>query len=148
VVPEAVRLDDEAERREVEVDAVAVDLFLGEGSRQAGPGRDREKAALQLGVCEAEGVAFEEDSERSDAWLSGPITKGIEQCLRVDEVAGVGFVDRTLKGATAEAGREVDKGSDRACRGDALVGGQVAGASGCGGARGCRVVGGRSRWGS
>ena len=57
VVAQAVGLDDDAQVREEEVDPAAVQPLLGEGGAKAGPPRDRQEAAFELGVGESGGPA-------------------------------------------------------------------------------------------
>ena len=76
---------------------------------------DRQKATLELGVCEREDVPLEEVSERGRAAPCERVT----QSLRIDEVELVRLVDECLELAFGQSRGQVEAacvgGSSRGC---------------------------------
>jgi hypothetical protein len=63
VVAEAVGLDDQLQVGPEEVDAEVVHALAGERLRQAGPQRNRDEQALELGIGEREGADVEDANQ-------------------------------------------------------------------------------------
>lgn len=108
VVAQAVCLDDERQVGPVEVDEEAVDASVRDGSRQVGASGDRQEAPLQLRPGQAERSPVERRAKDADA---GPTDQPFErrpQRLGIDQVAPVGFTDRSLEPVPRELQRKVD----------------------------------------
>jgi hypothetical protein len=96
--------------------------LLGERIAQAGAPRDRQEPALELGVGEGQGPAFEHLSDIRGARDRGAGGESVREVLRVTEVAPVGSFDRVLDPLLSPPRSEIDEGAQHTrCRQAALA---------------------------
>src|ERR1044072_2631504 len=110
VVVQPVGLDDEIEIWPGEVDAVAVQPYLGIRGRKARAADEPQELALESGI--GSGVMVE---QRTQAACAGPRLQCLDclaQPLPGDQLATICLADSALELIAAEAGGEVDQGRD------------------------------------
>jgi hypothetical protein len=120
VVAEAVGLDDEAELRPEEVDAIATEPPLGGGRGKSRVADDREEPALQRVLGAAEGLRVEDPLEAAEPGAARLAIQRRPQPMRADQVEPVRLVDRVFDLVVGQARRQVDQDRDRIPDGDSM----------------------------
>jgi hypothetical protein len=118
VIPQFIRLHDEAKVRPEEVHAEAVHHPSRLRQRQPGQTHEREESPLELGIGHPESVAIKELKDGAGAGLAAHRLNRRSQSLRIDQIEAVGLVDRGFELCGRESRREVDQRPSRAGHGD------------------------------
>src|SRR4051794_31438211 len=111
VIPQAVRLDNQAETRPVEVRPVLTNQSPGQRLREVGLTNQSEETALELGVGQGENAAVEQLAKLRCSNRSRFPSQSPLQLFRTNQVQSVGFVYRRFQLAWAQSTGEVDQGS-------------------------------------
>ena len=109
VVAQPIGLDHETQVGPIEVDAIAVHDLARTRRREAGPQGDRHKPALELGVGEHEGVAFDEPAKGPHPPSTGVRSERREQPILIDEPAHHRVVRRGREPRRRQTLRDVDQ---------------------------------------
>jgi hypothetical protein len=108
VIAKAVGFDDQSQLGPEEVHLEAIDARASVRRWEARPPGNRQKAPLQLGVGENEGVPVKQLPQRHNSVTAGEPTERRAKRLGIDKAELVSLVDRSLELIGGQASGKVD----------------------------------------
>jgi hypothetical protein len=112
VVAKPIRLDDQSQLWPEKVDFEVIDALFAQRYRQLGRPDDAAEVDLQVRVGELEEELVGKVAQRAHSRLAAEAIEPFAQRLRVDEIALIGVIDRSLEWDGIEFGCQIKQRLD------------------------------------